>query len=43
MSSVIGPEAACDEIRTALDAVEAAYARLRAVSSDVVETGSGWR
>ena len=41
MSSVIGPEAARDEIRTALDAVDAAYARLRAVSSDVV--GNGFR
>ena len=41
MSSVIGPEAARDEIRTALDAVEAAYARLQAVSSDVV--GNGFR
>ena len=41
MSSVIGPEAARDEIRAALDAVDAAYARLRAVSSDVV--GNGFR
>ena len=41
MSSVIGPEAARDEIGAALDAVDAAHARLRAVCSDVV--GNGFR
>ncbi len=36
MSSVIGPDAAREEIRAALDDVDAAHARLRAVGSDVV-------
>jgi Domain of unknown function (DUF222) len=36
MSSVIGPDAAREQIRAALDDLDAAHARLRAVGSDVV-------